>query len=164
MDQPWRVTNRASPTGRVIADNHYNRQHVGAPQFVPPGRCLVLQADQALWVTSWPKAEYVHHAWPGAWINSCFRREGGDMLASEMIRAAIAATRWTWPDVPPLGMITFVDARKVRGKRDPGYCYLMAGFTLIGKTKGGLLTWQMLPEVMPEPLAPADGRAQLSLI
>lgn len=118
--QPWRLSWRADPAARQVADRHYNRQKVGAPQFVPPGRCLVLRADgPALWVTSWPFPEYVKHDWPGAWVNSVFRREGGQ-LASDLIRAAVAATRSRWPEVPAFGMVTFVDASKVRGKRDPG--------------------------------------------
>lgn len=149
----WQLSDRADPASRAIADRHY-RQKPGTPQFVPPGRCLVLRADEALWVTSWPLAEYVRHAWPGAWINSCFRREGGEHVASDMIRAAVAATRWKWPDVPDLGMVTFVDARKVRHKRDPGRCYRHAGFRRCGETKGGLVAWQMLPEDMPDPAEP----------
>jgi hypothetical protein len=149
----WEVSWRADPHGRDIADRHYNRQSVGANQFVPPGRCLVLTTQHALWVTSWPFAEYVKHAWSGAWINSTFRREGGE-LASDMIRAAVAATRWRWPDVPDLGMVTFVDPTKVRRKRDPGRCYRHAGFRLVGQTKGGLLSWQILPEDMPDAEAP----------
>lgn len=161
-EQPWRVSHRFDPTGCLIADRHYNRRAIGSPQFVPPGRCLVmLAAGPALWVTSWPFAEYVRHAWPGAWINSLFRREGGDLLASDMIRAAVAATRWRWPDVPDLGMVTFVDAGKVRRKRDPGRCYLRAGFELVGETKRGLLAFQMRPVDMPEPAAPTN--AQLTL-
>lgn len=150
----WHLSHRADPAARVLADRHYNRQKPGTPQFVPPGRCLVLIADSCLWVTSWPFAEYVRHAWPGAWINSCFRREGGDHLASDLIRAAVAATRWKWPDAPELGMVTFVDADRVRHKRDPGRCYRHAGFRLVGETKGGLLAWQLLPEDMPEPEPP----------
>lgn len=157
---PWRLSYRADPVGANIADRHYNRQHVGSPQFVPPGRCLVLLADQALWITSWPFAEYVKHAWPGAWINSCFRREGCDLLASDMIRWAIASTRW-WADPPELGMVTFVDASKVRRKRDPGRCYLRAGFRRVGETKGGLLAFQMPPESMPEPCAPNARSGQM---
>lgn len=150
----WHLSHRADPAARVLADRHYNRQKPGTPQFVPPGRCLVLIADSCLWVTSWPFAEYVRHAWPGTWINSCFRREGGDHLASDLIRAAVAATRWKWPDAPELGMVTFVDADRVRHKRDPGRCYRHAGFRLVGETKGGLLAWQLLPEDMPEPEPP----------
>lgn len=157
-EQSWRLSWRADPLGRALADRHYNRQSIGAAQFVPPGRCLVLTTDQALWVTSWPFAEYVRHEWAGAWMNSCFRREGGEM-ASNLIREAVAVTRWRWPDVPKLGMVTFVDAAKVRHKRDPGRCYVRAGFRLVGATKGGLLAFQMLPGAMPEPMEPlpADG-------
>ena len=152
----WRLSNRADPTARVIADRHYNRQKIGTPQFVPPGRCLVLLSEVgggALWVTSWPFAEYTKHAWAGAWVNSCFRNEGAG-LSSELIREAIAVTRWRWPEVPELGMITFVDAGKVRKKRDPGRCYRKAGFKHVGFTKGGLWAFQLTEEAMPEPLAP----------
>jgi hypothetical protein len=62
----WHVSDRADPSGAKLADRHYNRQKVGAKQFVPPGRCIVLVIPHvALWVTSWPFAEYVKHAWGG---------------------------------------------------------------------------------------------------
>lgn len=148
----WRVSHRASPAGCAIADRHYNRQKVGAPQFVPPGRCLVLIRDDALWVTSWPFAEYVKHDWAGAWVNSLFRNEGDDR-ASDLIRDAVAATRFQW-EPPALGMVTFVDPRgvpgtMVRGERIFGHCYQRAGFQHVGHTKGGLWSWQLLPEDMP---------------
>lgn len=147
----WTESWRADPAARAIADRHYNRQKVGAKQFVPPGRCLVLVAPQALWITSWPFAQYVKHEWPGAWVCSAFRREGGDVVASEMIRQAIAATRAHFGDPPELGMITFVDASKVKRKRDPGRCFLRAGFRRVGETKGGLLAFLMSPDEMPSP-------------
>lgn len=154
-ESPWRESNRFDPLACVIADRHYNRRKIGSPQFVPPGRCVVLRAPRALWVTSWPFAEYVRHAWPGAWVNSLFRNEG-EGLSSELITLAIAHTRSVW-EPPEIGMITFVDAGKVRHKRDPGRCYLRAGFHHIGETKGGLVALQLLPDEMPEPLAvPSD--------
>lgn len=159
----WRLSHRCDPEARVLADRHYNRQSIGADNFVPPGRCLVLKAPQAFWVTSWPFAEYVRHAWAGAWVCSAFRREGGDMQASDMIREAVAATRWRWPDVPPLGMITFVDAGEVRPKRDPGRCYLRAGFRRCGFTQGGLHALQLLPFEMPPPSCPVGGSLSLGL-
>ena len=149
MHMMWRESFRADPAAAALADRHYNRQSIGSAQFVPPGRCVVLRADQAVWVTSWPFAEYTKHAWAGAWVNSLFRREGGADLASSMIRSAVAATRWVWPEVPALGMVTFVDASKVRHKRDPGRSYLRAGFSRVGETKGGLLAFQLLRDDMP---------------
>ena len=147
---PWRRSWRAAPAAAALADRHYNRQAFGSAQFVPPGTCLVLRAQDrtAVWVTSWPKPEFVQHEWAGAWVNSLFRKEG-DGLASDMIRHAVAHTRDRWPLVPPLGMVTFVDASKVRRKRDPGRCYRKAGFTHVGFTKAGLWAYQMLPADMP---------------
>jgi hypothetical protein len=59
----WIVSHRADKEALPLADRHYNRQKVGSPQFVPPGRCLVLLSEckKALWVTTFPFAEYVHH-------------------------------------------------------------------------------------------------------
>jgi hypothetical protein len=146
----WTLSYRADPRALPLADRHYNRQKVGSPQFVPPGRCLVLLAlcGRALWVTSWPMAEYVKHQWAGAWMNSLFRNEGAG-LSSELIREAVAATRAHFGAPPAIGMVTFVDRDQVRAKRDPGRCYRRAGFSAVGETKGGLLALQMLPEVMP---------------
>jgi hypothetical protein len=152
----WSVSNRADPRSVAIADRHYNRQKIGSPQFVPPGRCFVLRhEDSALWVTSWPFAQYVKHAWAGAWVNSLFRNES-DYLSSMLIVDAVAATRWRWPEVPELGMVTFVDPKKVKKKRDFGRCYRRAGFTHVGRTKGGLLAFQMLPCDMPQQKEPAS--------
>ena len=147
----WELSHRADPRARVIADRHYSRQKIGTPQFVPPGRCLVLVTDGAFWVSSFPFKQFVKHAWGGAWICSAFRKEFGDMKPSDMIRQAVAATRYYWGDAPELGMITFVDPEKVRHKRDPGRCFLKAGFQLIGHTKRLLPTLQLLPDAMPDP-------------
>ena len=164
---PWRPSWRADPAVRVLADRHYNRQKIGAAQFVPPGRCLVLKTGGVLpaaaWVTSWPIADYVQHAWAGAWVNQLFRNEG-DHLSSDLIRYAVAHTRAKWPDVPPLGIVSFIDAAKTRRKRDPGRCYRRAGWSHVGFTKAGLWVFQQLPgrpagpggEPMPE-AAPVPG-------
>jgi hypothetical protein len=151
----WARSHRFDTRALPLADRHYNRRKVGSPQFVPPGRCFVLltPAADALWVTSWPFAQYVRHAWAGAWVNSLFRNES-PALSSELIVQAVAATRYQWPAVPPLGMVTFVDAKKTRRKRDPGRCYLRAGFHRAGMTKGGLHALRLDPADMPAPLAP----------
>lgn len=157
--QPWFRSWRADPRARPLADRHYNRQKVGSPQFVPPGRCVVYLTEDAgaVWVTSWPIARYVKHAWAGAMVNSLFRREVGP-LASDLIVAACAATRAHWPDLPPLGIISFVDPAKTRRKRDPGRCYRRAGWTHVGHTAAGLLAFQLRPEDFPQ-AEPAHDRS-----
>jgi hypothetical protein len=154
----WHVSYRADPRANAVAKRHYTVQSPESGQFVPPGRCLVLRTDDysALWVTSWPLADFVKHAWAGAWVCSLFRNEsGGRYLSSDLIREAVAVTRWRWPEVPAIGMVTFVDTSKTRRKRDPGRCYRRAGWSVCGATRGGLVALQLLPDEMPEPMAPA---------
>ena len=152
----WHMSHRADPTARELADRHYNRQKIGAPGIAPPGRCLVLvtACRRAFWITSWPFAEYVRHAWAGAWMCSAFRSEGAGR-ASDMIRAAVSATRARYGEPPPIGMITFIDREKVRptmvrGKPVWGWTWRKAGFVEVGETQGGLLAMQLLPDRMPD--------------
>ncbi len=122
---PWHLTNRADPRGAALADRHYSRKTPGAAQFTPLGRCVVLltTGGNTLWVSSWPYAEYVKHAWRGAWLCSLFRNES-QVLSSRLITQAVAATCWQ----PFLGMVTFVDTTQVRHKLDPGRCFRKAGW------------------------------------
>lgn len=171
----WHLSHRADPRACTIADRHYNRQKPGTPQFVPPGRCMVLLTEHAdaLWVTSWPFAEYVKHAWAGAWVCSCFRNENqynrknkDGHLSSRLITEAVAVTRWYGANVwmcpePAQGFITFVDASKIRSSQ-PGACYRAAGWVEVGYTKSNHLLALHLPvEKMPEPTVPNG--AQLGL-
>lgn len=155
----WQLSHRADPRAAALADRHYSRQKIGSPQFVPPGRCVVLYAatatGQAYWVTSWPFAEYVRHAWAGAWMCSAFRNEGAG-LSSNLIREAVAATRYAYGEPPALGMVTFVDAAKVQRSERPGWCFRKAGFRPVGHTKGGLVALSLRPGDMPAPY-PARG-------
>jgi len=150
----WHLSHRADPRVRPLADRHYNRQKIGSPQFAPPGRCLVLTTKDAdaFWITSWPFAEYVKHAWAGAWVCSAFRNEG-PILSSELIQEAVAATVAHYGYPGEIGMITFVDASKTRHKRDPGRCYVRAGFHRAGFTAGGLHALRLAPVQMPDPVA-----------
>lgn len=150
----WVRSHRADPAALPLADRHYNRQKPGSPQYVPPGRCLCLLTPDhnALWVTSYPIAKYVKHAWAGAWVNSLFRNESSQR-ASDLIRAAVDETCKEWTP-PRLGIVSFVDPAHVpptyrRGQAIYGYCYLMAGWSHVGFTKGGLWVWQLMPCQMP---------------
>jgi hypothetical protein len=161
----WRLSDRADAEARVLADVHYSRQKPGTPQFVPPGRALVLKCEGAYWVTSWPYAEYVKHRWGGAWVCSAFRRERHcQERASDLIKAAVAATRWywrhggnpKWDEPEPCQVVTFVDPDKVLPKTDygrrsqsesskPGRCFIKAGFEPDGCTVDRQLSAFVLP-------------------
>lgn len=152
----WEQAHRSDSRCAALADRHYSRQKPGTKQFVVPGRCLVLYArtasGEAVWVTSWPFAQYVKHAWAGAWVCSLFRNEGA-ALASTLIRQAVQATLAYYGKPPENGMITFVEPKSVASP-NPGYCYKKAGWTLCGAAKDGKPCLQLLPHQMP-PAAPA---------
>jgi hypothetical protein len=157
----WFLSHRADPRALHLANAHYTRQSPESPQFVPPGRCMVLLTEHAdaLWVTSYPYREYVKHAWAGAWICSLFRNES-QHLSSHLITEAVAATRWYWSTVPALGMVTFVDATKIKS-HNPGCCYKKARFEHVGSTRGGLIALQLSPSRMPGPEPPHGGQLRL---
>lgn len=161
----WRLSHRFDKRALPLADRHYNRQKPGTNQFVPPGRCLVLLTPNtdALWVSSWPFPQFTKHAWAGAWICTCFRNES-QILSSDLIREAVAITRWHWGTPPELGFVTFVNTTKVRKKRDFGRCYRKAGWNPCGETQSGLLALQLLPPDMPEPLLPIGGQPTLFVL
>jgi hypothetical protein len=161
----WALSHRADRRALPLADRHYNRQKPGTPQFVAPGRCLVLLTPEAdaLWVSSWPFAQYVKHAWAGAWVCSLFRNEG-PVLSSVLIREAAAVTRLVWGAPPSLGMVTFVDPSKTRRKRDPGRCYRRAGWRVCGATQGGLVALQLVATEMPQAAEPLNYAEQLALL
>jgi hypothetical protein len=154
----WVLSHRADPLALPLANAHYPRQTHASPQFVAPGSCLVLRTEdrRALWVTLWQRPEYTDHAWPGAWVCSLFRNEGAG-LSSELIREAVAATRWRYGTPPAAGMVTFVDASQVRSP-NPGYCFRCAGFVRVGETASGKLAFRLAPDAMPEPAAPVGGQ------
>lgn len=194
-EDPWIISDRCDPLVRPLADRHYNRQsrcvhcgaatrtcecYEGSANFAPPGRCLVLRhPSPAFWITSWPFAEYVRHAWAGAWVCSAFRNEG-IALSSALILTALTATAWKWPkppevpalritrrpdrsDITPIriAMVTFVDEDKTKAKRDPGRCFRRAGFVDIGRTKGGLVALGLPVENVPKARTPLGGQMGL---
>lgn len=163
----WHLSDRCDPRAASLADRHYSRQTVGAVGFVQPGRCLVLVSSEpvrAVWVTSWPFAEYTKHQWAGSWVCSMFRNENGsEWRSSELIIDAGPCNRyhrlhgpdsWRCSEEPDQGMITFVRAPAVKSA-NPGYCFKKAGFSHVGYTKTDRLhALQLTPDRMPEPRQP----------
>lgn len=154
----WEVRNRADKDCLKLADRHYNRQKIRTPQFVPPGRCLVLytenESGKAFWVTSFQYPEYVKHDWPNAWVCSAFRNEGAG-LSSDLILQAIAVTHAHFGEPPENGMITFINRDKVKptmvhGEKTWGFVYRKAGFEYVGETGSGLMCLQLRKDKMPK--------------
>ncbi len=68
-------------------------------------------------------------------VCSVFRNEG-IMLSSELIREADELAWQRWPNERHF---TYVNGDKVRHKRDPGRCFVKAGWHKCGISKGGLV-------------------------
>lgn len=137
MSGHWEQVRRNDPRARALADRHYSRQTVGANDFMSSGRVLVLLSldERAVWGV----IENLDPAGAARWRCSIFRNEGS-RRSSEMIREATSLTFAFWdrhysgrPRVP---LTTEVDPSKVRRKRDPGRCFLRAGWRTVDERRG----------------------------
>ena len=130
----WSVSTKGDRAGCALADRHYSRRSVGAPQFMPPGQTLVLIGAAGLAVFGWwrPDPASGLRAMNGlnGWTCTIFRNEDPRALSSELILQAereLAARHDCGPD----GMLTYVDVRKVRST-NPGFCFQAAGWRKAG--------------------------------
>jgi len=134
---------------------HYSRRTPGSKTFTGVGREIVLVTDDgnAVWAVVLQKtparrgtgasrgrtgSDDSGTRW--VWRNMLFRNLGAG-LSSELIRDALASTyrEWTrrYGNLPDVELRTEIDTRKVQS-RNPGYCYLMAGWTRQKVVRGKL--------------------------
>lgn len=153
----WSRSHKYDPIGAALADGHYSRRTIGAPQFMPPGETLALIAHDGASVFGWwrpdPRSGLKSMNGLDGWTCSIFRRTGG-IRASDMILAAerelvdYAVERWSGtPYAPcgPDGLLSYVWAKKVRSS-NPGFCFKCEGWrkhpTRPKSSKGKLLFWK----------------------
>lgn len=140
----WNVVARRDPRALALADRHYSRQTVGGTEMFPPGRRLCMTTADGLAV--WGVVENLDPAGVTRWRVSIFRNEG-PALSSLLIREATERTytywRYHYGDLPrpgvggiPCRLTTEIDPDRVRHKRDPGRCFLRAGWVRIGIGRG----------------------------
>jgi len=131
---PWVEVHRCDQRARRLADPHYSRETPGAREFMPPGKTFVLlSADgRAVWGA-------IENRYRGRvyWRVSIFRNTGR-RLSSYLIRVATRLTRahWRRGRGTRAWLRTEVDPKAVRRKRDPGRCFLRAGWRLVGPATG----------------------------
>jgi hypothetical protein len=133
----WVEVNKNHRRARELADRHYSRQTPGADGFLPPGRTLALITPCGRAV--WGVCENLDPAGVVRFRVTIFRNEGAG-LSSSLIADATTRTLATWRARHggiPARLRTEVDPSRVRSKRDPGWCFLCAGWRLVGKTAGG---------------------------
>lgn len=148
-DGPWVLIKDGNPTGMSIFKRHYTaRKNRKQFQFVGPGEKMVLLTPDAKALFVWRK--FISDAGEAGVNCAVFRTEGSSAgRASELI---LAAKHWAWERWPGERLYTYVDPTKVRHKRDPGRCFLRAGFRKCSyTTKDGKLVFEALPSKVISP-------------
>lgn len=106
---------------------------------MPPGETLVLLSRDGGAV--WGACCNLDPVGNLRWRVTIFRRESGP-LASELIREATALTFARWRErggIPPVPLTTEIDPAKTRRKRDPGRCFVRAGWEIVDRNRRGLV-------------------------
>jgi hypothetical protein len=143
MDGPWVRVRDGNASGLALFVRHYTARRVRKiRKFVGPGSNMVLLTPDARALFVWRKFKSDDDQ---TGVNcAVFRNEGSDAGRSSALIGAAMALAWErWPGER---LYTYVDPRKVRRKRDPGRCFLRAGFRLCGVTKKGKF---LILEAMP---------------
>ena len=130
----WYPISCADSRARYMLSQHYSSKnnHPLTPHITPPGEDMVLMTvdSRALWAWS-----IEHHRSDGQeGINCTVFRNETDILSSDLIREAdeLADARWG-----RMRHFTYVDGSKVKS-RNPGYCFIAAGWQPCGYSKKGL--------------------------
>ena len=129
----WRLAKDGDPIGLTIHRRHYSHRNYKDGRdpalFVGPGEKLVLIAhdDDGLFV--WRK--FIDDSGQQG-INCAVFRNESPHRASDMI---LDAETWATDRWPGERLYTYVNARRIRST-NPGYCFLRAGWTRCGVTRG----------------------------
>lgn len=154
MGGRWHAVDRCDVRARRLADRHYSRQSPGAVDFMAAGVTLVLLTDCERAV--WGAIENLDPAGAPRGRVSIFRNEGAG-LSSDLIREATDRTYVYWskpprrrPSVP---LTTEVDPDRTKRKRDPGRCFIRAGWRVVDVRRrhvagGGTLVVLQAPDCL----------------
>ncbi len=132
----WIISHDRSIIAQRLADRHYSRKHPGSKSgFVGPGEKIVLLSDdgKALFVWLYGKPELREDGIDG--INCTIFRNESNVLSSQLILEAerFATERW-----PGKKLFTYVSKSKVKS-HNPGWCFMKAGWKVVGENKSGKL-------------------------
>jgi hypothetical protein len=132
----WIIGQDGEPELREIYERHYSSRSYKDGRtptlFVGPGEKIVLTTPERTALFVWKKFK---DSSGQTGINcSIFRNESG-LLSSDLIREADSIADLAWPGERHY---TYVRAEAVKS-RNPGWCYLCAGWRRCGYTKAGLV-------------------------
>lgn len=132
----WERVNKFDPRTARLADRHYSRRKIGAPQFMPPGQTIILLSTDELAVFGWwrpaPASGVKSMNGLDGWTCTIFRNEGPTRSSLLILRAEEALVRYA-VDCGPDGMLSYVWDAKIRSV-NPGYCFKQAGWRRVGRS------------------------------
>jgi len=127
---------------RQMLNTHYSARHYRDGRQVKlsvgPGYKMVLMTADCLACWAWRK--FIDASGQIGINNAIFHNESG-ILSSTLI---LEAEQLGWQRWPGERLYTYVNPTKIKSK-NPGYCFLVAGWRKCGFTKGGLLILEKLP-------------------
>ena len=135
MQPIWYITKDGDATLYELYRRHYSSSKNKRPkirQFVGPGQSIVLRTDTGDAGFVWRK--FIDDSGQQG-VNCAMFRNESEHLSSELIRQADAIADCCWPGERHY---TYVNQEAVRS-RNPGYCFIRAGWRRCGVTKRGLL-------------------------
>ncbi len=123
----WEVVGKFDARTAALADRHYSRRKVGAPQFMPPGQTLILYQPGAVfgWWRPHPDSGLTALNKLDGWTCTIFRNEGAGLSSALILGAEreLLARYACGPD----GLLTYVWDSKIRSV-NPGCCFKRAGW------------------------------------
>jgi hypothetical protein len=136
----WLHTKDGDPQGFALYRRHYSAEKNPTPkqrQFVGPGEKLVLITEAGNALFAWRKEKHRLDGQTG--VNCAVFRNESPFRSSDLIREAMSIAWGRWPGER---LFTFVNPGKVRST-NPGCCFRLAGWRKCGRTKKGLLIFEV---------------------
>lgn len=136
MTKPlWWLTKDGDKDCLELYERHYSCYHYRdgrkRTQFVGPGEKVVLRTESADAMFVWRK--FIDDSGQQGINCAVFRNESAHQ-SSELIRQADRIADCLWPNSRHY---TYVRAEKIKSK-NPGFCFIKAGWKRCGMTKSGL--------------------------
>lgn len=138
------ISHKYDPELARLADRHYSRQKVGTPQFMPPGKTLVIRDHLGLIVFGWlwQRPEYRDDRQVG-FCCSIFRNESSILSSTIIVRCVeMVIARWGVNRC-----FTYIDPSRIVSA-NPGYCFKVAGWRFVRRCSDGKHLLERTPDAL----------------
>lgn len=145
----WLPIKDGDPRAAALHARHYSHYHYADQRrrlhgyrnrflIMGPGEKLLLLGNDEQALFGWRRG---NDASQGYGVSCTVFRNEGEQRSSDLIREATALAWMRWPDER---LYTYINPKAIRST-NPGYCFVMAGWSKHGMTKGGLLIFDIYP-------------------